>query len=253
MDLEGSMSFDDNVLNYDKYRTTYVKELFDDLFAYSNCNENSHVIEIGCGTGQATSWVLDRGCTLKAIEIGKNLCDFTKNKFKNYPKLEVINMPFEEYTMQENSVDMVFSASAFHWIPEDIGYPKVYNALKKGGCFAIIGCPVEIADVNAELKAEVEGIEREYLPQNTGTYQDEYNIMQQKFELYGFHDIIHNQYSAFRELTAEEYVGLMMSVSRISKLSGPSRDLLFEKIRNVINKHRSIQIHDKMDLYMGRK
>jgi len=29
--------------------------------------------------------------------------------------------------------DLVYSASAFHWIPEDIGYSKVYDMLKPEG------------------------------------------------------------------------------------------------------------------------
>ena len=32
--------------------------------------------------------------------------------------------------------DLVYSASAFHWIPEEIGYSKVYEMLKPGGAFA---------------------------------------------------------------------------------------------------------------------
>ncbi len=31
---------------------------------------------------------------------------------------------------------MAFSASAFHWVPEKIGYEKVFSMLKNGGVFA---------------------------------------------------------------------------------------------------------------------
>ena len=38
--------------------------------------------------------------------------------------------------LEEGAYDLVYSASAFHWIPEEIGYPKVYGMLKPGGAFA---------------------------------------------------------------------------------------------------------------------
>jgi len=247
------MAFDENVINYDRYRTRYVKELFDDLFAYSSCIEDSRVVEVGCGTGQATSWVLETGCTLTAIEIGKNLCDFTRGKYKNYPKFEVLNLPFEDYTMEESSIDMVFSASAFHWIPDDVGYPKIHNALKKGGCFAIIGCPVEVASENMELKTEIERLEREYFPQSDNIAKNGHDLMRLKFKKYSFSDIVHKQYSAFRELNADEYIGLMLSISMFSELSEVDKNSLFKKMHEVINAHGCIQIHDKIDLYVGRK
>lgn len=79
--------------------------------------------------------------------------------------------------------------------------------------------------------------------------------MREKFEKYGFSDIVHKQYSAFRQLNAEEYVSLMLSIliSMFSELSETYRNLLFKRVREVINAHAQIQIHDKMDLFIGRK
>lgn len=36
----------------------------------------------------------------------------------------------------DGSYDLVYSASAFHWVPEEVGYPKVFDMLKPGGVFA---------------------------------------------------------------------------------------------------------------------
>ena len=210
--VEDKMRFDAAVLYYDKHRSTYVKELFDDLFSYANCDKDSLAVEVGCGTGQATAWVLQTGCTVKAVEIGGNLCEFTRQKFKGYPNLDVINMPFERYDMRENSLDLVYSASAFHWIPEDVGYPKIYNALKKGGCFAIFGCPVEIAGSNKELKDKIEAWENDCFPKDMRTNESEYAAARRNYERYGFRDFTHKQYSAYRDFTADAYIELLLSV-----------------------------------------
>ena len=41
------------------------------------------------------------------------------------------------YKRQEkNMCDLIYSASTFHWIPEKIGYEKVFEMLRSGGVFA---------------------------------------------------------------------------------------------------------------------
>ena len=39
---------------YDRVRPTYPEELFADLIAITGVDERSSVLEVGCGTGQAT-------------------------------------------------------------------------------------------------------------------------------------------------------------------------------------------------------
>lgn len=39
---------------YDRWRLTYVKELYDDIFDVKEINPSSNVLEVGIGTGQAT-------------------------------------------------------------------------------------------------------------------------------------------------------------------------------------------------------
>lgn len=52
MDLR--MKFNEDEENYDKYRPSYVKELYQDIINYSGICKGSEVLEIGIGTGQAT-------------------------------------------------------------------------------------------------------------------------------------------------------------------------------------------------------
>ena len=64
--------------------------------------------------------ILKTGCSLTAIELGDKLAEFSKYKFKNYEKFNVKNLSFQDFECPPNSFDLIFSASAFHWIPEDI-------------------------------------------------------------------------------------------------------------------------------------
>lgn len=121
MDLK--LKFNEVTAEYDKWRPTYVPELYADIMAYSGIDQASRVLEIGIGTGQATLPILKTNCHLTAVEIGDELAAYTRTKFSRYKNLEIMNMAFENYECPDNSFDMVYSASAFHWIPEEIGYP----------------------------------------------------------------------------------------------------------------------------------
>ena len=129
-------TFDTVASTYEKLRPGYVDELYQTLFNYIPINEHSHVVEIGSGGGQATAPILKTGCHLTAVEYGEQFSELLKNKFKEYSNFSVITGKFEDTELKENHFDLVFSASAFHWVPEKIGYEKVFSILKEGGVFA---------------------------------------------------------------------------------------------------------------------
>ena len=117
--------------------TGYVEDLYKQIFDYCPIDEQSELIEVGIGGGQATLPFLKKNCHVTAIEYGKNLSDICKEKFKDYTGFEVITSRFEDVELKDNVYDLIYSASAFHWIPEDIGYTKVYQALKPGGIIKV--------------------------------------------------------------------------------------------------------------------
>jgi SAM-dependent methyltransferase len=131
---------------YDKWRSTYVQALYEDIFAYHPIDPSSNVLEIGIGTGQATGPILETGCTLTAVEIGDQLAEYTRQKYRQYHNFQVIHLPFQDYECPPDSFDLIYSASAFHWIPKETGYPKVYDLLKSGGVFVGDAEDIEMVD-----------------------------------------------------------------------------------------------------------
>ena len=53
-DVRRARLFDEVPELYDRVRPTYPPELFADLVAITGIHEGSSVLEVGCGTGQAT-------------------------------------------------------------------------------------------------------------------------------------------------------------------------------------------------------
>jgi len=152
MDLR--LTFNEDALNYDKMRPTYVKDLYKDVIKFSNLDSTKNALEIGIGTGQATLPFLNTGCKLTAVELGENMAKFSKEKFSEFNNFDVINDDFENVTLENNSYDLIYSATAFHWIPQEVGYTKVFNLLKSGGAMALFWNHPSPADdkLNFELQ-----------------------------------------------------------------------------------------------------
>lgn len=111
-------TFDTVASTYEKLRPGYVEELYQKLFDYISISENSNVVEIGSGGGQATAPILKTGCRLTAVEYGEQFSELLKDKFKAYHNFSVITGKFEDTEFEDDAFDLVFSASAFHWVPE---------------------------------------------------------------------------------------------------------------------------------------
>ena len=66
-------SFNEVAALYDRARPLYPQPLIDDLLALTGVRAGDHVLEIGCGTGQITLPLAERGLTITALEPGADL------------------------------------------------------------------------------------------------------------------------------------------------------------------------------------
>jgi len=67
------VTFDQAAELYDRARPGYPPALFTDLAELAGVGPGCRVLEIGCGTGQATGPLAERGCQVVAVELGAAL------------------------------------------------------------------------------------------------------------------------------------------------------------------------------------
>ncbi|NGM83789.1 methyltransferase domain-containing protein [Paenibacillus sp. 7124] len=256
MDLR--LKFNEDVVNYDKWRPTYVAELFNDIIHYSGLNSTKNALEIGIGTGQATLPILKTGCKVTAVELGEKLAEFTKQKFSQFSNFKVINIDFESFTTDDNKYDMIYSATAFHWLPQDIGFTKVHSLLKHGGTVALFwNHPIAIGK-DATMHIEIQKIYKKYKPFGDKSPKefDEKTCQQYADTMgkYGFSNVITKIYRQTRKLHAEDYISLLNTYSDHRSLQMEVKNVLESEIATVIDKFGGIiNIYDTMDLYLGKK
>lgn len=255
-------TFDTVASTYEKLRPGYVGELYQAIFDYVPVTESSRVVEVGIGGGQATLPLLQTGCELTAVEYGAHFSELCREKFKDYPKFSVITSKFEEAEFEKNSFDLVFSASAFHWVPEEIGYSKVFSMLKNGGVFARFANHPFRDKGNPALTKEIDGIYGKYYYKFHNRKQEvpqEYSKEQAKNRAliarkYGFTDIQYAMFQRIRSFSAKEYITLLGTYSDHIAIEETIRAEFFAKIEEAINDHGGMMtIYDTIDLQLARK
>ncbi|MDE7289790.1 MAG: class I SAM-dependent methyltransferase [Oscillospiraceae bacterium] len=254
---EFEKTFDNIAEEYDRIRPMYVKELFKDLFAYSPINSESRVLEIGMGTGKASGAILDSGCHLVGLEPGIHLAEAASKKYQKYPNLSIVNSTFQNFSCCSEYFDLIYAATAFHWIPEEYGYRRVYELLKQGGAFARFAYHAGTDKKRKELTAEIQKCYRKYASweDEAKEYSEEYaKNLAETARKYGYVDIKHKMYYFNKDFTADEYMGLLRTYPDHMKIEDASRRKLFQGIHSaIVNNGGVITVYYTMDLELARK
>jgi SAM-dependent methyltransferase len=130
--------FNEDAELYDRARPGYPGALFDHLAQVACIGPNCRVLEIGCGTGQATLPLAERGCEIVCVELGASMAAVAQRKLARFPLVRVEVAAFEDWPLPNEPFDMVFAATAFHWIDPSVRVRKAADALRRGGALATI-------------------------------------------------------------------------------------------------------------------
>ena len=250
-------TFDTVASTYERLRPGYVDALYRDVFAYRPLDASSCAVEVGIGGGQATEPILKTGCAVTAVEPGANFCALCREKFAAYPKFSIVNGKFEDIELPPDSCDLVYSASAFHWVPEEIGYRKAYDILKPGGAFARFANHPYKDKGRPGMHEALQAVYAVYMPGSLvpNEYSEEAARARAEIALkYGFTDIKHHLYHRTRDFTAAEYVQLLGTYSDHIAIEEQTRGRFFREIEQAINGMDGIiTIYDTIDLQLARK
>ncbi len=255
-------TFNTNSLGYEKFRPGYPDALYEDIFSYIDINKSSEVIEIGIGGGQASLPFLKTGCRLTAVEYGENFAKICREKFRDSSNFSVIVGKFEDVVIPKNSYDFIYSASAFHWIRQEVGYKKVHDILKPGGVFARFALHPYPYKANSPLSTAIEEIYAKYYytyynkePQVIKEYtSDDAKNTANIAKKYGFCDICYKMYRRTRDFTAKEYTMLLDTYSDHIAMEKSIKMEFYSKIEEAIQDYGGkITIYDTIDLELAKK
>jgi SAM-dependent methyltransferase len=134
----GRRAFGVDPSGYHAARPAYPDWVFDVLCKRCGLAPNAVTFEIGPGTGTATRRLLELGASpLVAVEPDDRLAAFLRETVPD-GALTVVISTFEEAMLRETSFDLGLSATAFHWLNEDLALKKVAKLLRPGGWWAMV-------------------------------------------------------------------------------------------------------------------
>lgn len=255
-------TFDSVAGAYARLRPGYPDGLYQAIFRCSPLGPESHAVEVGIGGGQATLPILRTGCRVTAVEPGEQFSALCREKFREWPGFTVLTGTFEEVDFPPDSVDLVYAASSFHWVPEEIGYRKVYAMLKPGGVFARFANHPGRAGNNPALSEEIDGLYRRYYDpfyHRISASDAPYGQAQARNRAgiaarYGFTDVRWAMFHRTRRYTAEGYTALLGTYSDHIALEEDARRALLAGIGEAIDRHGGVIIlQDTIDLQLARK
>jgi SAM-dependent methyltransferase len=106
---------------YDRVRPGYPEEAFTDLAALTGLSSPASVLEVGCGTGQATRSLAGRGWSVVAVEPGVALSALARRRLADFPDVTVETSSFEDWDDGGRRFDVLVAASSWHWIDPETG------------------------------------------------------------------------------------------------------------------------------------
>jgi ubiquinone/menaquinone biosynthesis C-methylase UbiE len=226
---------------YDEARPKYPTALIDDIIELSNIPSGGRILEIGCGTGQATVPFARRDYAIDCIELGDNLAEIAKRNLADYPKVTVTVDNFETVSLESASYDLVLSATAFHWIDPSIRFKKPFDILKPNGAIALFWSEHVETDISAPYNTELQEAYRKIAPEmvksNELPHPD--NIPTHFKDTIDSSDYFQNtilrKHLWSVHYDAKTYIKLLDTFSDHRLLDDMTRTRLFNEITSIIN------------------
>jgi len=258
--LRRARTFDGIAELYDRGRRACPEQLFDDLFRLAEIEPaGARVLEIGCGTGQATVPLARRGCRVTCVELGSNLASIARIKLAQFPLVRIVTAPFEEWHPDGERFDIAFAANSWHWLDPTVRYARAAAALRPGGVLAFTtgghafpeGFDPFFTEIQEGYETIGAGLTRwpppppEQVPDareeiERSNHFDEVRIARRVWT---------------EEFTADEYIAMMSTASDHRLMESAQRDYLFAEMRRLISRRPDGRIcrHNLTILQVARR
>ncbi len=251
-------TFDRVAGTYDAIRPGYPAELFDGIAAFADLQPGDRLLEIGCGSGQATAGLAAWGLPLLALDPGVDLLALARRNLAAASHVGFQQATFEAWPPEPDAYRLVASAQAIHWVAPELRFAKAAAVLSPGGTLAVWGnVPV---DAPAEVKAAIAAAYQAHAPELLGLtapetwYLADGPVGEQIAQTPGFGPVEHRSYAWAVSFDGAGYRELMQTKSYHQVLPPERRAALFSAIQSEIDAVcERFDLAYETHLYLARK
>lgn len=215
---------------YEKARPPYPSEALDWLLP----TDTRRVLDLGAGTGKLTRRLRERGLDVIAVEPSEGM----RREFSRVlPDVRVLSGVAEKIPLQDDSVDVVLVAQAWHWVDVTRTIPEVARVLSSGGSLGLLW---NIRDEREDWVAQLGRVLRA-IPGSADTDTD--SRVGPPFD-----PIEHFTVEWRHRITRESLLDLVASRSYVITLSEQARDAVLAEVRELVKTHPTLKGADVIEL-----
>lgn len=235
-DYQPKERFTNRVENYVKYRPNYPQDIVNVLKNSYSLTKDSVIADIGSGTGIFTKLLLQNDFTVFGIEPNSEMRRYAENDLVQYKKYKSIKGSAEHTTLNNDIVDAITVAQAFHWFNVDSAILEFQRILKTNGIIALVW---------NEREVDIDQFHKKY-EQALITYCTDYkvinhaNFTREKINLIFNEKIItQHHFKNQQELDLKSLIGRLESSSYCPDKSDKNYSSLMEIVEILFRKYNN--------------
>jgi len=125
--------FSSRVENYVKYRPTYPAQVLNLFCDEMNLQSDSTIADIGSGTGISAKLFLENGNMVFGVEPNRAMRKASEKFLQDFPNFKSVDGAAEDTDLENETVDFVVAAQAFHWFDKTKTRSEFKRILKDKG------------------------------------------------------------------------------------------------------------------------
>lgn len=130
--------FSNRVDSYVRYRPGYPDAMLEVFRSEMGLSPASVVADIGCGPGQSSVPFLEFGCRVFGVEPNELMRKAAEEILSGYENFEAVDGNAHATGLENDSIDVVIAAQAFHWFNDPGTVAEFGRILRSGGFAALI-------------------------------------------------------------------------------------------------------------------
>ncbi len=137
--MEQRFAFDPIANIYKAARPDYPEALIEAVVSYADLKQSDKILEVGCGTGQATKSFAKRNFSILAIEPGPEMLRGARESLAGFSNVDFLETTFEAWPATQEEFRLIVAAQSWHWVSAEVRFVKAAEALSPEGSLAIFG------------------------------------------------------------------------------------------------------------------
>jgi SAM-dependent methyltransferase len=254
--MEQRFTFDQVASVYRASRPDYPETLIDDVISYAQLKSTDSILEVGCGTGQATKSFAARGFKILALDPGPAMVRTARESLAGFANVELIEATFEGWRPDNVVFQLIIAAQSWHWVSPEVRFVKAAEVLPSDGTLAVfghvpVGLPTSLLEAFKQITLRHTGAwgpppEAWYLPH--GPFKGWFDHS----GLFG--SMQHRSYPWKWHHTTSSYTSFLRTRSDVRMLAPATRDELLGDIAKAVDgQGGAFDIDYETHLYIARR